>query len=74
MIQTINISSVICSQRSLVELLKGVSTVLPDFFGFEGAGLLFVDSKTDDIFAVHELSKEDVVNQLKEKFHEIYML
>ena len=41
---------------------------LPKFFGFEGAGILLRDVKTDFIFTLNELTKEEKEEALKDQF------
>jgi len=41
---------------------------LPDFFGFEGAGVLLRDTNTDFMFTINELSKDESKEVLRENF------
>ena len=57
--QTIRLAGAICTQRSQADLVKHVKLTLPGYFGFEGASILLRDVKTNLIFTINELSKED---------------
>jgi len=46
-IQTIKISSAICTQRSYADFILKCRKELPEFFGFEGIGILFRDTKSN---------------------------
>ena len=46
------IASAISTQRSYQDFIVNIRKVLPDFFGFEGVGLLFRDEKTGNLFVI----------------------
>jgi len=41
--------------------------ILPDFFGFEGVGILFRDHLTDKLFTIEQDEKEGEEDILKQK-------
>ena len=57
--QTIRLAGAICTQRSQADLVKHVKLTLPGYFGFEGASILLRDVKTNLIFTINELTKDD---------------
>ena len=58
-IHTIDLAGAICTQRSQNDLVKSIKEYLPPFFGFESAALLLRDVKTDFLFTLNELSKDE---------------
>lgn len=58
---TINLAGAICTQRSQADLVKHLKFSLPEYFGFEGASILLRDVKTDLIFTINEITKENRV-------------
>ena len=58
-LKTIELAGVICTQRSQEDLVKNIKLLLPQFFGFEGANILLRDVKTNLIFTINELSKDE---------------
>lgn len=66
MLAAIRMAGHICTQRSQLELVKSIKQQLPDFFGFEAVGLMLRDQKTDLIFTINELSKEENLRRLDE--------
>ncbi len=51
-VATIKAASVISTQRSYSDFIMNCKTTLPQFFGFEGVGILFRDHKTDNLFNI----------------------
>jgi hypothetical protein len=49
----------ICSQRNQNDLVKNIREKLPEYLGFEAAGILLRDVKSDLMFTVNELSKDE---------------
>ena len=49
---TIKMSALITTQRSYTDYITAVKQALPEFFGFEGLGVLFFDSKAKDLFTM----------------------
>ena len=49
-------------------LVKNMKEQLPKYFGFEAAGILLRDVKTDFIFTIYELSKDETRKALLQKF------
>jgi hypothetical protein len=43
---------------------------LPEYFGFEAAGILLRDVKNDLMFTVNELTKDESEKIFREKFRE----
>ena len=41
---------------------------IPKYFGFEGAGILLRDVKTDFVFTLNELSREEKEDALRQGF------
>ena len=41
---------------------------MPKYFGFEAAGVLLRDIKTDHIFAIYEMSKDETEKALRDQF------
>ena len=62
---TIKVAGKICTQKSQIELVKMVKESLPDFFGFEAAGILLRDQKTDVVFSLNELNKDELDHRAK---------
>ena len=65
---TIKLAGAICSQRTQSDLVANIKAHLPDYFGFEAAGVLLRDVKTDYIFSVNELSKDEATQVLRAEF------
>lgn len=47
-----NMAGLITTQRNFVGLLRQVQSLLPEFFGFEGVGIMFRDMKTGNMFTI----------------------
>jgi hypothetical protein len=45
-VDTIKVTGLISTQRSQGDLVKSIKLHLPEFFGFEGASLMFYDIKS----------------------------
>lgn len=58
-LKTIELAAGICSERNQSDLIKNMKEQLPKYFGFEGAGILLRDVKTDFIYTMYELSKDE---------------
>lgn len=58
-LNTIELAGKICSQRNSNDLVKNMKEVLPKYFGFEAAGVLLRDVKTDFIFTMYEYSRDE---------------
>ena len=56
----------ICSQRNQSDLVKYIKEQLPIYFGFEAANILLRDVKSEMIFSVNELSKDETEQILRE--------
>jgi len=69
-VNTIELAGAICTQRSQTDLVHQIKEALPKFFGFEGAGILLRDVKTELLLSLNELSKEEAEPYLREKFKE----
>lgn len=67
-INTIKLAGAVCSQRNQSDLIVNIKEHLPIYFGFEAAGVLLRDVKTDYIFSVNELSKDESTQILREEF------
>lgn len=68
-ISTIRASSIICTQRSYSDYIMNCRKILPEFFGFEGVGILFRDQQTDNLFSIEQDDHEgdDDLIKLKER-------
>lgn len=53
-VNTIQLASSICTQRSYRDLLRVMKTALPKFFGFDALGILLRDAKTQELFTISE--------------------
>ena len=51
-VSTIRAASIICTQRSYSDYIMNCRKILPEFFGFEGVGILFRDQTTDNLFTI----------------------
>lgn len=69
-VNTIKLTGDICTKRSQSDLVKSIKEKLPDFFGFEGAGIMFRDIKNDFMFTINELSKDETELNLREQFRQ----
>ena len=67
-IHTIDLAGAICTQRSQNDLVRSIKQYLPPFFGFETASVLLRDVKTDFLFTLNELSKDET-EQILRKMH-----
>ena len=67
-LKTIELAAGICSERNQIDLVKNMKEQLPKYFGFEAAGILLRDVKTDFIFTIYELSKDETRKALLQKF------
>ena len=54
-IKTIDLACNICTCRNQNEFVQQFRSQIADFFGFEGAAILFRDVKTNDLFTINEL-------------------
>ena len=70
-IKTIGAASVICTQRSYSDFILKCSKILPDFFGFEGVGILFRDHTNSTLFSIELDEKESEAELLKIKEQKI---
>lgn len=68
--QSIRIAGRICNQRSKTALLREIQESLPDFFGFKEVGLMFRDVKTNMLFTINLLSKDEQEEWIKSKLKE----
>ena len=66
MLKTIELAAGICSERNQNDLIKNMKEQLPKYFGFEAAGILLRDVKTDFIFTLYELSKDETDKLMKQ--------
>lgn len=64
----INIAGSLTTQRSQVDLIKFTKITIPPFFGFEGASILLKDVKTNLLFTINEITKDNKDEKLQEKF------
>ena len=66
---TIQAASIICTQRSYSDYIMNCRKVLPEFFGFEGVGILFRDQTTDNLFSIEQDEQEgdNAMIKLKEQ-------
>ena len=65
----------VCAQRSYADFIMHARKILPDFFGFEGVGILFRDRNDNNLFSIEEHEEEEdkeilKVREAKEKNHE----
>jgi len=67
-IHTIELAGAICTQRTQSDLVQNIKLTLPHFFGFEGATVLLRDVKTDFLFTINELTKDETEQYLREQF------
>ena len=66
-VQTIKAASVICTQRSYSDYIMNCRKILPQFFGFEGVGILFRDQLTDNLFSIEQDEQEGDSEMIKLK-------
>ena len=69
-VSTIRAASVICTQRSYSDYIMNCREILPEFFGFEGVGILFRDSHTDNLFSIEDAEEEgdkEIIKVSKER-------
>jgi len=69
-LDTIEIAGLLCNQRSQAELVRNIKQLLPGFFGFEEVGVMFRDVKSDLIFTMNELTKDEQEEWIKEEYRE----
>jgi len=55
-LSTIDLAGSICTEKNLKDFVKNIKEKLPGYFGFEAAGILLRDVKSDSIFTMYELS------------------
>lgn len=72
-LNTIELAAGICSERNQTDLVKSMKERLPKYFGFEAAGILLRDVKTDFIFTVLELTKDETQKALIQEFRDKQM-
>ena len=67
-IETIKMTSIICTQRSYSDYVFNCKKILPDYFGFETIGILFRDQQDDYLFAYEEeqSDNDDLVRKMIE--------
>lgn len=65
MVDTIKTSSIISTQRSYADLIFKIKRILPEFMGFEGIGILFRDTKTDNLFTISDTFDESDLKMIK---------
>jgi hypothetical protein len=58
MLSAIKLAGDICTQRSQTQMIRTIKEKLPDYFGFEGVGVIIRDMKTDLFFTVNEIMEE----------------
>ena len=58
-VQAIATTSLISTQRSYADFMLAAKRIIPDFFGFEGVGILFRDSVKNTLFSVEEQEIEE---------------
>ena len=61
-VETLQLTSDICTQRSHKGLIIKIKDKLPKFMGFEAAGALIYDKDADTLFSLTENNKEDKDN------------
>ena len=61
----------ITTQRSYVDYIYEVRKILPQYFGFEGVGILFRDIKTNNLFSIDNREDEDDNSIIKTKEQKI---
>lgn len=66
MIDIIKTASVISTQRSYADLIFKIKKILPEFMGFDGIGILFRDTKTDNLFTISDTFDESDLRLIKE--------
>ena len=69
-VSTIRAASIICTQRSYSDYIMNCREILPEYFGFEGVGILFRDQNTDNLFNIEENEEEgdkDIIKVSKER-------
>ena len=59
-------ASVISTQRSYADLIFKIKKILPEFMGFDGIGILFRDTKTDNLFTISDTIDEADLRMIKE--------
>lgn len=65
MVQTIKAASIICTQRSYADFILNCQKILPEFFGFEGVGILFRDHTNSTLFSIELDEKESDIEIMK---------
>lgn len=63
----IELSALICTQRTFSELFKNMRVFLPKFFGFESVGILLRDQQSQELFTFVETFEGKVMKNEKEK-------
>jgi hypothetical protein len=58
-LETIELASNLCTQKTFPALFKACKKILPTFFGFESFGLLLEDPSIGELFTVEEEKKAD---------------
>ena len=51
-VSTIRAASIISTQRSFSDYIMNCKKILPEFFGFEGLGILFRDHESENLFTI----------------------
>lgn len=54
-------------------MVKNCKEILPKYFGFEGAGILLRDVKTDFLFSINELSRDESEMILRKEFRDSHL-
>jgi len=69
-VKSLEVASVITSQRSCADLVLATESLLPEYLGFEGVGLMFRDTENNGLFSLQTNYSDDeirLINQVKEK-------
>lgn len=70
MVSTIKVASHIASQRSYGDFILKAQKVLPEYFQFEGVGILLRDSLDNTLFTIEQTfddEEEEMMRKLQDK-------
>ena len=65
-VNTIEMASVITTQRSYSDFIINAKASLARFFGFEGVGIMFADTKLNQMFTIEQNLEEHEWKQMRE--------
>jgi len=64
-VATMKLASVITTQRSYCDYITAAKQALPEFFGFEGVGILFFDKTLQELFTIDLNFSEEELEQMR---------